>query len=118
MSQDGAILAAAFALRDREGPVSPVAEKLRAFLPATLTDVAEENRSALEDEAIAVIAEDPDELAWFRAAVTGFKSFGSISPMPLLEVYKCPQGDYRWTRPNASYKVPQCPTHRVALELA
>jgi len=116
VDRDGTILVAAFALRDREGPVSPVAEKLRALLPASLADVAEERRPTLEDDAIAIIAEDPDELAWFQRTVARFKSFGPLSPMPLLEVYACPQGDYRWTRPNVAYPVPLCPSHRVALD--
>jgi hypothetical protein len=40
---------------------------------------------------------------------------GSSEPV-LADKYRCPEGDYIWHRRNVAIPVPQCPTHRVALQ--
>ena len=116
MEQDDSILAAAFALRDRRGPVTPVVDHLRALLPRTRDDVLATDRQRLADDAITAIAEDPDELAWFRAHVARLKSFGSISTTPTADVYACPKCNYSWRQPGSD-PVPKCPHDGLDLVL-
>lgn len=39
---------------------------------------------------------------------------GNNTALP-LPLFRCPQGDYEWSRPSVGIPVPQCPSHHIDL---
>ena len=118
VSQDLAILEAAFALRE-SGTASPGASQtLHDVLPAALCDVPADNRSTLSAAVLRQLVADPHAMAFLAAHIGGqgttYKSFTpTIESVPAsASVYVCPiDGAYTWLRPDATYPIPDCPDH-------
>ncbi|MGP6156329.1 MAG: hypothetical protein ACLPYS_02125 [Vulcanimicrobiaceae bacterium] len=123
MSEDGEIIAAAFALRDSSAAEPAISNALAKILPASAADAGSpDQQKQLSDQILGILATDASALSYVRGHMAArkvtLKSISPIDGVPVsLDFYRCPQGDYTWPSFDLSEPVPLCPIHKIALVL-
>ena len=118
MSQDLALIEAAFALRESGTAALPTAQALHALLPPAISDVSEDEQAGLGAQILRQLVSDPHAMAFISAKIhgtgTSYKSFTPpLETIPAaVSVYECPVDHaYVWARLETSVPIPNCPDH-------
>lgn len=123
MDQSRALIECARAIRPHLGHlIGPDANMLDQRLAALI--VRAQGGEDVEDTLYDLLAQREKTKEWMEKYLAGkeegiAKGFDPLygNPNPVIaQRYKCPKGDFPWTRRSAGQAIPLCPVHQIPLE--